>query len=98
MNRERAETYLRQLAEAELRRARTWPAARIPGRRNTARLTLVAQALLATVTRKATSPGELLLDVIAARILTSAAASPQDNAGQPAAANAHLRVCLPRAR
>ena len=38
-----------------------------------------------TVTRKATSPGELLLDVIAARILTSAAASPQDNPGQPAA-------------
>ena len=44
-----------------------------------------------TVTRKATSPGELLLDVIAARILTSAAASPQDNPGQPAA-NAHLRA------
>jgi hypothetical protein len=47
MNRERAETYLRQLAEAELRRARTLPAARIPGRRNTARLALVAQALVA---------------------------------------------------
>ena len=47
MNRERAETYLRQLAEAELRRARTLPAARIPGRRDTARLALAAQALLA---------------------------------------------------
>ena len=47
MNRERAETYLRQLAEAELRRARTLPAARIPGRQNTARLALVAQALVA---------------------------------------------------
>ena len=47
MDRERAETYLRQLAEAELRRARTLPAARIPGRRNTARLALVAQALVA---------------------------------------------------
>ena len=47
MNRERADTYLRQLAEAELRRARTLPAARIPGRRNTARLALVAQALVA---------------------------------------------------
>ena len=47
MNRERAETYLRQLAEAELRRARTLPAARIPGRRNTARLALAAQALVA---------------------------------------------------
>jgi hypothetical protein len=31
MDRERAETYLRQLAEAELR-ARTWPAALIAGR------------------------------------------------------------------
>jgi hypothetical protein len=47
MDRERAEAYLRQLAEAELRRARTSPAARIPGRRNTARLALVAQALVA---------------------------------------------------
>ena len=47
MDRERAEAYLRQLAEAELRRARTLPAARIPGRRNTARLALVAQALVA---------------------------------------------------
>ena len=47
MNRERAETYLRQLAEAELRRARTLPAARIPSRKNTARLALVAPALVA---------------------------------------------------
>jgi len=47
MNRERAETYLRQLAEAELRRARTLPAARIPGRPDTARLALVAPALVA---------------------------------------------------
>ncbi|HEV3292803.1 MAG TPA: hypothetical protein VG123_27840 [Streptosporangiaceae bacterium] len=46
MDRERAESYLRQLAEAELRRARTLPAARIPGRRDTARLALVAQALV----------------------------------------------------
>ena len=46
MNRERAETYLRQLAEAELRRATT-PAAGVQGRRNTARLALVAQALSA---------------------------------------------------
>ena len=50
MNRERAETYLRQLAEAELRRARTLPAARIPGRQNTARLALVAHALVAVST------------------------------------------------
>jgi len=47
MNRERAETYLRQLAEAELRRARTLPADLFRTRRDTARLTLVAQALLA---------------------------------------------------
>jgi hypothetical protein len=47
MSRERAESYLRQLAEAELRRARTLPAAGIPGRQNTARLALAAQALVA---------------------------------------------------
>jgi hypothetical protein len=46
MNRERAETCLRQLAEAELLRAMK-PAAGVPGRRNTARLALVAQALVA---------------------------------------------------
>jgi len=45
-----------------------------------------------TVTRNARGPGELMLDVIAARILTSAAASTQDNAGQPPAANADLRA------
>ena len=45
-----------------------------------------------TVTRNARSPGELLLDVIAARILTWAAASPPDNPGQPASANADLRA------
>ena len=47
MNRERAETHLRQLAEAELRRARTLPAASVRIRRDTARLALVAQALVA---------------------------------------------------
>lgn len=47
MNRERAETYLRQLAEAELRRARTLPAALFRKQQDTARLALVAQALLA---------------------------------------------------
>jgi len=45
-----------------------------------------------TVTRNAHSPGELMLDVIAARILSSAAASPRDNPGQPAAANANLQA------
>ena len=39
-----------------------------------------------TVTREAHSPGELLLDVIAARILTSTGAVPQDNPGPLASA------------
>jgi hypothetical protein len=43
-----------------------------------------------TVTRTARSPGELLLDVIAAWILTSAAAFPQDTPEQMAAANPEL--------
>lgn len=43
-----------------------------------------------TVTRKARSPGELLLDVIAARILTSAAAFPQGTSECLAAANPEL--------
>ena len=47
MDRGRAEAHLRQLAEAELRRARTLPAALFRQRRDTARLALVAQALLA---------------------------------------------------
>ena len=47
MNRERAETYLRQLAEAELRRARTLPAALVRTRQDTSRLPLAAQALVA---------------------------------------------------
>jgi hypothetical protein len=47
MNRERAESHLRQLAEAELRRARTLPAVCIPGRWLSARLALTAQALSA---------------------------------------------------
>ena len=47
MDRERAETHLRLLAEAELRRAMTMPAGSIPGRWYSARLVLVAQALTA---------------------------------------------------
>jgi hypothetical protein len=47
MDRERAETHLRLLAEAELRRAKTMPVGGIPGRRYSARLALVAQALTA---------------------------------------------------
>jgi hypothetical protein len=47
MNRERAEGYLRQLAEAELRRVRTVPAAGIRRPHNTAGFALVAPALVA---------------------------------------------------
>ena len=47
MNRERAEGYLRQLAEAELRRARTLLAAGIRRPQNSAGLALVAPALVA---------------------------------------------------
>jgi len=45
-----------------------------------------------TVPRTAHSPGELLLDVIAARILTSTGPVPQDNPGQLAGATAELRA------
>ena len=45
-----------------------------------------------TVTRKAHSPGEFLLDVIAARILAIAANFPQDDPGQLAAATRGLRL------
>ena len=45
-----------------------------------------------TATWHAHNPGELLLDVIAARILTAAAPLARDNPGQPAAADAHLRA------
>jgi hypothetical protein len=47
MDRERAETYLRLLAEAELRRATTIAARGTPGRGPSARLALAAQALSA---------------------------------------------------
>ena len=47
MDRERAETYLRLLAEAELRGATTIAARRAPGRWRSARLVLAAQALSA---------------------------------------------------
>ena len=47
MDRERAETYLRLLAEAELRRATTMAARNSPGRWRSARLALAAQALSA---------------------------------------------------
>jgi hypothetical protein len=46
------------------------------------------------VTRNAHSPGELLLDVIAARILCSGAAVPQDDLEHPAAGAADLRAFI----
>ena len=47
MDRERAETHLRLLAEAELRRVMTMPMGSSPGRWRSARLAMVAQALTA---------------------------------------------------
>ena len=47
MDREGAETHLRLLAEAELRRVMTMPAGSIPGRWYSARLALVGRALIA---------------------------------------------------
>jgi hypothetical protein len=47
MDRERAETYLRLLAEAELRGATTMAARGSPGRWDSARLALAARALSA---------------------------------------------------
>ena len=47
-----------------------------------------------TVTRTAHNPGELLLDVIAARILTAVAPFLPDNPGQLPAASADLRAFL----
>ena len=46
------------------------------------------------MTRNARSPGELLLDVIAARILCSGAAFPQDDLEHPPAGAAHLRTFI----
>jgi hypothetical protein len=48
MDRERAETYLRLAAEAELRRATTIAADSLPGQWRSARLELAAQALRAS--------------------------------------------------
>jgi len=63
MNRERAETHLRQLAEAELRRAAALPAGSIPGRWNTARLALVAPALCAVDAVGADTAAEIEADL-----------------------------------
>jgi hypothetical protein len=47
-----------------------------------------------TVTRTATSPGEVMLDAIAARILTTAPAPAQDEPGAPGTASAGLRAYI----
>jgi hypothetical protein len=63
MNRERAEGYLRQLAEAELRRARTVPAVRIRRPQNTAGLALVAPALVAVGALNAGTADQIRADL-----------------------------------
>ncbi len=63
MDRERAETHLRLLAEAELRRALKMPAGSIPGRWYSARLALVAQALTAVGAVGAHVAAEIQADV-----------------------------------
>jgi len=63
MDRERAETHLRLLAEAELRRAMKMPAGSIPGRWHPARLALVAQALTAVGAVGADVADEIQADV-----------------------------------
>jgi len=63
MDRERAETYLRVLAEAELRRAMTMPPDGNPGRWKSARLTLVARALTAAGAVGADLADEIQADV-----------------------------------
>lgn len=47
-----------------------------------------------TVTRTASSPGEVILDAIAARILTTAPIPPPGKPGEPAAASADLRAYI----
>ena len=88
MNRERAETYLRQLAEAELRRARTLPAASIPARRDTARLALVAQALLAVGAIDAGTADQIRADLeLAVAVRQPGQANQPGQVNQPGQAN-----------
>jgi hypothetical protein len=62
MNRERAETYLRLLGETELR-ARTLPAAQVPGRRNTGELALAEPALVAAGAVEAGAADQIRADL-----------------------------------
>jgi hypothetical protein len=80
MDRERAETHLRQLAEAELRRA-TAPGA--AGRRHAGRLPLVAQALIAVGAVDVGTADQIHadLDLALAARYQAAGATPQQLAG-----------------
>ena len=85
MDRERAETRLRLLAEAELRRAMTMPAGGSPGRWHSARLALVAQALTAVGAVGADVADEIQADAglaVAARRGSLPAAPARDAPGR----------------
>ena len=85
MSRERRETYLRQLAEAELR-ARTLPAARIPGRQAPSRLALAEPALVAA---GAVDAGTA--DQIRADLQLAVAVRPPGQENEPARVSAGCR-------
>ena len=94
MDRERAETHLRLLAEAELRRAMAMPGGSIPGRWHSARLALVAQALTAVDAVGADVAEEIQADVglaVAARHRLFAR-SPGPGRTQPAPQRTSWRV------
>ena len=85
MDRERAETHLRLLAEAELRRVRKTPAGSIPGRWYSARLARVAQALTAVGAVGAGVSDEIQADIglaVAARHRLPAEAPARDAPGR----------------
>ena len=94
MDREGAETHLRLLAEAELRRVMTMPAGSIPGRWYSERLVLVAQALTAVDAVGAGVADEIQADVglaVAARHRLRAR-GPGPGRTQPASRRTSWRV------
>ena len=94
VDRERAETHLRLLAEAELRRVMTMPAGSILGRRHPAPLALAAQALTAVDAVGADAADQIQADVslaVAARRRT-VARGPRPGRLQPARRRASWRV------
>ena len=85
MDREGAETHLRLLAEAELRRVMTMPAGSIPGRWYSARLALVGRALIAVGAVGADVADQIQADVglaVAARHRFFARAPARDASGR----------------